>query len=58
VRRPEPVSLTAGLALIALGTLLLLEEAEVVDLGFGLLGPALLAAVGAILLVSGLSEGG
>lgn len=58
MRRPDPVSLTAGLALVALGSLLLFDELEALDLGFGLLGPAVLAVAGAILLVSGLAEGG
>lgn len=49
-------SLVAGLVIIALGTLLLLDRAEVLDLGFGWLFPAVAGAVGAILLASGLAD--
>lgn len=56
VRRFDSTSLTAGLALIGLGVLLLLDRLETIDLRFGYLWPALLAAVGAILLASGLSR--
>ena len=49
-------SLTAGLVLMGLGTLFLLDRVEAVDLRFGYLWPTLLAAVGAILLASGLSR--
>ena len=48
-------SLAAGLVLMGLGSLLLLDRVEALDLRFGYLWPALLAAVGAILLASGLS---
>jgi hypothetical protein len=49
-------SLSAGLVLIGLGSVLLLDRLEAVDLRFGYLWPALLAALGAILLASGLSR--
>lgn len=49
-------SLAAGLALIGLGGLFLLDRAEVLDLRFGYLWPALFAALGAILLTAGLSR--
>jgi hypothetical protein len=49
-------SLTAGLVLIGLGGLFLLDRVEALDLRFGYLWPALLAAVGAILLAAGLSR--
>ncbi len=55
--RPEAVSLTAGLALVALGTVLLLDRVEVLDLTFGAAAPVVLGALGAILLASGLSRG-
>ena len=51
-------SLAAGLVLIALGALLLLDRTDAIDLRFGYLWPALLAAVGAIMLASGLSRRG
>jgi hypothetical protein len=50
-------SLAAGLALIGLGALFLLDRVEALDLRFGYLWPALLAAVGAIVLAAGLSRG-
>ena len=49
-------SLAAGLVLIGLGSVLLLDRLAAVDLRFGYLWPALLAALGAILLASGLSR--
>ena len=51
-------SLVSGLVLVALGTLLLLDRLDALDLRFGYLWPALLAACGAILLASGLSKDG
>jgi hypothetical protein len=56
VRTIDWTSLVAGLALIGLGGLLLLDRVESVDLRFGYLWPALLAAFGAILLAAGLSR--
>ncbi|HVL31592.1 MAG TPA: DUF5668 domain-containing protein [Solirubrobacteraceae bacterium] len=55
--RPEPVSLTAGIALVAVGTLLLLDRLGTLDLTFGAMAPMVLGALGAILLASGLSRG-
>jgi hypothetical protein len=49
-------SLAAGLVLIGLGGLFLLDRVGALDLRFGYLWPALLAAVGAILLVGGLTR--
>ena len=56
--RPDLVSLAAGAALAALGGLLLLSTAGVVDLSPGWLAAALTATVGAILLASGLVREG
>jgi hypothetical protein len=56
VRRPDPLSLAAGLALAALGTLLLLDRLDVVGLEFRAVGPVVLACLGAVLLASGLSR--
>jgi Domain of unknown function (DUF5668) len=53
--RVEWPSLTAGLVLMGLGVLFMLDRLEVLDLRFGYLWPALLAAVGAIVLAVGLS---
>jgi len=55
-RRLDPVALVAGLALVALGALLLLDRLEVLDLRFGWLLPALAATAGAILLAAGLAD--
>jgi hypothetical protein len=41
---------------IALGVLLLLDAGGTFDLSFGVLGPAACAALGAMLLASGLSR--
>jgi hypothetical protein len=56
--RPDAFSLTAGLVLLAFGAILLLERAGELDLGFHVMAPIALAAVGAILLASGLSRRG
>lgn len=50
------MSLVAGLALAALGTLVLLDRLEEIDLRFDVAGPVALAVLGAILLASGLSR--
>ena len=42
--------------MIALGVLLLLDATDTVDLRLGVLGPAVCAALGAILLASGMSR--
>ena len=54
---PDPVSLTAGIALVVLGVVLLLDSAGALSLSFGAMAPIAFAAVGAILLASGLSRG-
>lgn len=54
--RIDVASLVAGIVIIALGTLLLLDRLEVLDLRFGWLVPALAGAVGAILLAGGLAN--
>lgn len=54
--RPDPVSLVAGAVITALGGLLLADRLDALDLRFGSLMPLVLAAVGAILLASGLSR--
>ena len=55
--RLDITSLVAGVVVIALGALLLLDRLGAVDIGFGALAPALVGTVGAILLASGLSRG-
>lgn len=54
-RRFDSVSLTAGLVVIGLGGLLLLDQEDVVDLTLGLVGALVAATIGTILLVSGLA---
>ena len=53
-RRPDRLSLVAGLAISALGGLLLLDRTGVIELRFGFALPAVLACLGAILLAAGL----
>jgi len=57
-RVADSVSLVAGIAVILLGLLLVLDQTGVLELRFDYLGPAVLAAVGAVLLVAGLSKDG
>ena len=52
----DVTSAVAGAALAGLGTLFLLDRLEALDLRFGYLWPALLAALGAILLANGLTR--
>ena len=56
-RSLDRVSLTAGLVIIGLGGLLLLDQEDVIDLTLGLVGALVAAMIGAILLVSGLAGG-
>jgi uncharacterized membrane protein len=51
----DPASLIAGVILIALGSLLLLDQADVLEVSAEYLLPAVLAAVGGILLACGLA---
>lgn len=54
-RRPDIVSLVAGLTIAALGTILLLDQLDALDLSLGYAAPAVLATVGAIVLTMGLT---
>ena len=54
--RPDVATLVAGLALIVLGGLLLLDSQDAIELQLGALAPIACAAVGAVLLASGLSR--
>ena len=49
-------SLVAGLAVLALGSVLLLDATGVLDLSFALFAPIACAAVGAILVATGLAR--
>lgn len=55
MKRFDPASLIAGLVVCGLGTVLLLDQLDVIDLRFGYLWPALLATIGSILLAFGLA---
>lgn len=55
-RSADVTSLVAGMCVAALGVLLLLDAAGTFDLRFNVLAPAACAALGAILLASGLSR--
>jgi hypothetical protein len=55
-RSVDPTSLVAGIAVLALGVLLLLDATGALELSFGVLAPAACAATGAILLASGMTR--
>jgi uncharacterized membrane protein YidH (DUF202 family) len=58
VKRTEPTLIAAGLVTVALGTLFLLDRLEVIDVRFGYAMPAVVAAVGVVLLVAGVTSSG
>lgn len=58
MRRTDLATLISGLAVVALGTVLLLDAAGTLTLDLGTLAPLALAVVGLILLVGGLAQGG
>jgi hypothetical protein len=53
-RRLDLPSLVAGVAVLVLGAVLLLDRLDVLTLHFASLGPLACGAVGAVLLASGL----
>jgi hypothetical protein len=55
--RPDIPSLVAGLALLALGAVLLLDSLGTITANFGNIAPIACAAVGAILVATGLTRG-
>lgn len=55
-RRPDIAALVAGLAVLALGLLLLLDAGDAIELSFALFAPVACAATGAILLARGLAR--
>jgi hypothetical protein len=55
-RRADRTLIAAGLVTVALGSLLLLDRTGVIDVRFDYLLPALLAAIGAVLLTAGLTR--
>jgi hypothetical protein len=52
----DRVSLVAGMAMMAVGALLVLDQADAIELSPGIAGAALAAALGVILVVSGLAD--
>ena len=54
--RRDDVSLAAGIGLVALGALLLLDQSGAIDLTLGWLGAMVAAVLGTVLLVSGLRD--
>jgi hypothetical protein len=55
-RAPDLVSIVAGLLVTLLGLLLVLDQTGTIHLRFDYGAPAVLATVGAVLLVTGLSR--
>ncbi len=54
--RPDLATLVAGIAIVAFGTVLLLDRLDTLSLDFGSLAPLALAVVGVILLAGGLAR--
>jgi len=52
--KADLVSLASGVAIAALGALVLLDSSDAIDLSLGWMAVALTAAVGAILVIAGL----
>jgi hypothetical protein len=57
-RPPDPGGLVAGLGVLAIGVLVLLDGTGTLRLRFGLLGPLVCLVVGGALLAAGLSRRG
>ena len=55
-RRPDFATLISGLSVLALGTVLLLDQAGQLSLDFGSLAPVVLTVLGLVLLVGGLAR--
>ena len=55
-RRPDITSVVAGVCVAALGMLLLVDATGTIELRLGVLAPAVCAALGAILLASGMTR--
>jgi hypothetical protein len=56
--RVDLVSLVSGAMIALLGALVLLDSAGAIDISLGWIAVVLTGAVGAILLLSGLADGG
>jgi hypothetical protein len=57
-RSPNVMVLLTGIAVLALGVLLVLDANGVIDLRFAYMAPVLVGSLGAILLASGLASRG
>jgi hypothetical protein len=57
-RSPNVTVLLTGLAVLALGVLLVLDAGGAIDLRFAYMAPVLVGGLGAILLASGLAARG
>ena len=57
-RPPNITVLLTGIAVLALGVLLVLDSGGAIDLRFAYMAPVLVGALGAILLASGLASRG
>jgi hypothetical protein len=55
--RADRTVMVAGAVTVALGALFLLDRLDVIDVRFGYAMPALLAAIGAVLVTAGLDQG-
>jgi hypothetical protein len=56
VSRPDLATLISGLSVLALGTVLLLDQVGQLNLDFGSLAPLILCVIGLVLLVGGLAR--
>lgn len=56
--RVDSASLVAGLVIIAVGFVLLLDQEDVFSLSLGMTAAIAAAVIGVILVASGLAEGG
>lgn len=54
--RPDAATLISGLSVLALGIVLLLDQAGSISLDFGSLAPVVLTVLGLVLLVGGLAK--
>jgi len=57
-RRLQPAPLIAGIGVIVVGVLALLDSQDVISLSFAALAPLACAVLGATLLASGLTRSG
>jgi hypothetical protein len=58
MKRPDLVSLASGVVVTALGAVVLLDASDTAEFPLGWVAVAVTAALGAVLLVSGMADGG